>query len=142
MNSQFKQIESQERPLLNHFLKQNKQGKAGKHERVFVLYDTQIIACARLIPLNKHDQYWLRGVFVKKELRGQGLGKTLLTDIQSLIEKNTTLFTFPLAHLGKFYHDLGYVDCDIDSLPEALQLRYQSAQLNKKTWLCMQYLKH
>lgn len=137
MNYQFKQLKPQELPRLNHFLKQNKQGKAGKNECVFTLESEQIVATARLIPLSQPNQYWLRGVFVMEELRGQGLGTELLSNIQKTIEHDIEVFTFPLPHLKRFYHNLGYIDCRLEELPEALQLRFKSAQLNRKKWLSM-----
>lgn len=123
---------------LNHFLKVNGEQRASRGDLNFILEeDKAIIGCARLIPIDDDDSYWLRGVFIIEERRQQGLGTELINLVHQQIDQQQTIFAFPYQHLEHFYKRLGYELCNQEVLPSSLQQRYISAQRQNKTWLLM-----
>ena len=129
-------------PRLNHFLKQNKQGKAAKGDMNYWLESNgQIIGCLRLLATENNNCFWLRGVFITPELRGQSLGTKMLTLMHHELkqqEDKICLIAFPYNHLEKFYAKLGYDFCQVEDIPPSLQTRYASALKQNKNWLLMQ----
>lgn len=136
----FKKLELTDLPRLNHFLKQRKQQSANKGDLNYWLTDQQqILACARLQPIDNKNSYWLRGVYVDEHYRKQALGSQLMRGIHQTLTNEDTVFAFPYAHLHSFYGQLGYIDLAAEQLPDSLTVRYKQAQQQNKNWLCMVY---
>ncbi|MEA3404132.1 MAG: GNAT family N-acetyltransferase [Pseudomonadota bacterium] len=152
---QFEALDQSQIPMLNHFLKQNRQPTAGRGDWNFwIKQQGNIIAVARLIPIdgNFNNGLWLRGVFVLEAYRHQGIGKQLMQRIHQNVEKrvqlisqetdqacSTCIYAFPHGHLNEFYTPLGYKNCLPETLPTSLQKRFNQAKNNAKDWLCMYY---
>ena len=137
---QFKKLEIQDLPRLNHFLKQHKEAKASKGDLNYWLTNEQgIIACARLLHTENEDVFWLRGVYVDVRYRKQGLGSQLINAIHATLSPKQRIIAFPLGHLQTFYGQLGYKDIEPERLPENLQQRFTNAEKQNKQWLCMAF---
>ena len=85
------------------------------------------MAAVRLVP---HDGYfWLRGLYVEKNLRGQQLGSELLTLVHSHYQQQDPasalpIYCFPYTHLDGFYRNSGYQTIEPEQLPESLKQLY------------------
>ncbi len=136
----FKQVEVDDLPRFNHFLKQHGEAKAGRGDRSFWLENNQtIIAAARLVNTELENVFWLRGVFVIESCRHQGVGSELIRAVHNTLNSSEQIFAFPLAHLETFYANLGYRHIHANALPVGLQARYSKADAQNKGWLCMAY---
>ncbi|EAT12082.1 GNAT family N-acetyltransferase [Bermanella marisrubri] len=133
------------RPI-NHFYRSQKhKGSASADEIVFVALSSDynqshieaakedIQAAVRLVP---NDQYfWLRSLYVREELRAQGIGSALMKTVHSHID--ATIYCFPYKHLEVFYKTLGYELVEIDQLPNSLLQLYQRYQRKSDDILAM-----
>jgi len=80
-----------------------------------------IIGVAKLAPIN--DLWFLTGVYIDLEQRGQGIGSELITQ---LCQQKTTIYTFPYAHLTALYQKLGFLNATSDLLPYELTQRFDA----------------
>ena len=108
---------------VNKFYRSQKhKGSASGDEQVFVIYQAEdIIAAVRLVPYPNY--FWLRGLYVKSELRGQQLGSLLLRQVHKEIQE--PIYCFPYEHLLSFYSASGYTLFDVQDMPQALQDLYK-----------------
>lgn len=123
---------------INKFYKKNgHKGKANGNDRVFYAYtlnedEKQIIAAVRLCPVTddlhtsesiRTEEFWLRSMWVKKELRQQGIGQALLTSMQDFLQRHAC-FCFPYDHLQYFYQQAGFNLMEMDEVPAPLADKY------------------
>ena len=110
------------RPVNKFYRSQKHKGSASGDEQIFVIYQGEdIVAAVRLVP---HPNYfWLRGLYVKSELRGQRLGSLLLKQIHEHIA--LPIYCFPYEHLQGFYNRSGYQLLELQQLPEAMRDLYK-----------------
>ena len=118
---------------VNKFYKRQKhKGSASGDERVFIALgdlpndssdpstEPSIIAAVRLAPADGY--YWLRSLYVDKDLRGASIGSQLLAHVNTHV--HSTIHCFPYAHLLNFYSQCGYQLSDITQAPAPLQPLY------------------
>ncbi|MGB1298840.1 MAG: GNAT family N-acetyltransferase, partial [Psychrobium sp.] len=73
------------------------------HDLVLVAKTNEIVAIARLTPVDNH--WLLTGVHVSESVRGQGIASKL---VNTLCENQSTVFTFALEHLTTLYQGCGF----------------------------------
>lgn len=113
-------------PLMNKFYRTHHSSmKASKDAQLWVARQEEIIAGLCLRPMA--GGYWLTGLFVAPQLRGQGVAGALLEAALSPCAGPVWLFCAP--ELQGFYQRLGF-SADTD-LPYALQERLARYQRNK-----------
>ncbi len=164
---------------IKHFLKQHKENNAARNELIYTVHaQATLIGLVRLVPLlapeltselepsnipnsrleeasSRNDEYWLRGLFIAPDFRGQRLATKLLNWLQSDLKERFNTFdthagshgstplkplkvhAFPHEHLKSFYEHAGFISTDPNELPFTLKTRYQNAIKNRKNWLCM-----
>ena len=129
----FCQLEKQQTPLANQFYKRvYKKGVASKSDQVFVLKDQEIRCAARL--KEEQGKLLLTGVACAIDFRGKGLASLLITKILS--RQTQDIYCFPYPHLKNFYQHLGFIFCEPEQLPEALNIKYQRYN-SRKPLICM-----
>jgi N-acetylglutamate synthase-like GNAT family acetyltransferase len=72
----------------------------------------------------------LRGMQVRDDQRGHGLGTKMLQELQAVIG-DRECYCLPYAHLGNFYGQIGFEIVGEDDVPDFLRERIQSYR-NKK----------
>jgi len=122
---------------LNRFYKRNgHKGKVEPGDAAFWLRDNQaILAAVRFKTVG--DNLLLRGLWVHKEKRGEGLGSKLLTGCHHYWGKHAC-FCFPFSHLEAFYAQHGFAHPD-KQVPEYLLRKLQSYQQRGEDVILMQY---
>jgi len=120
---------------VNKFYRSQKhKGSASGDERVFIAsIEDDMLAAVRLVP--HEGYYWLRSLYVKSELRGNTLGKKLLT----LVRQKLTLpiYCFPYTHLEDFYLNSGYELLALEQLPQPLNQLFVKYQGKGSGIICM-----
>ncbi|WP_127470190.1 GNAT family N-acetyltransferase [Thiomicrorhabdus aquaedulcis] len=100
-------------------------------------------ALPNALPNNSSNVFWLRGLFIAPDCRGQGLASALLHFAfnEQLQPQNTQpskkIIAFAPPHLHNFYLQNGYLPHNSHTLPQPLKTRYTHAQQQGKTWLCL-----
>lgn len=122
---------------LNRFYKRHgHKGKAETGDTAFWLkHEKEILAAVRFT--TEGDNILLRGLWVHKERRGEGLGSTLLTGCRRYWEKHTC-FCYPFSHLDAFYAKHGFLHPD-EQAPEHLLRKLRSYQQRGEDVILMQY---
>ena len=111
---------------VNKFYRSQKhKGSASGNEQVYVIWDTSeeehaIVGAVRLVPYEEY--FWLRSLYIRKELRGKSLGHKLLMFVQQHISQS--IHCFPYYHLDRFYAGAGYEVTAKEALPQPLQQLY------------------
>ncbi|GAA1471568.1 GNAT family N-acetyltransferase [Corynebacterium felinum] len=105
------------------------------HVQTYTIADKELIACARIYPEN--GRYHLGRVVVRKNHRGQGLGKELMHQtLRYAFEQHPDWDVYLEAQVAqeKFYGDFGFVRCghnfDWDGV-EHIPMLLKSADLVK-----------
>ncbi|PRW96507.1 N-acetyltransferase [Pseudomonas fragi] len=113
-------------PLMNKFYRAHQSSmKAVRDAQLWVARQEEIIAGLCLRPM-AHG-YWLTGLFVAPELRGQGVAGALASQAVAACDGPVWLFCDP--QLQGFYEKLGF-SLDVE-LPHALHGRLVRYQRNK-----------
>jgi len=144
-----------EKKLGNHFLKQHKQGKAGKLAHLFILkYQNKPIGCVRLEPLQpsipenskiaqnlpkspvlpSQNGFWMRNLYIEPPFRQQGLGSALVQFMLNSIEDSKSaqpVFAFCQADLLAFYQKLGFYKLTAQTLPKMMAQKLETYQKNQ-----------
>ena len=122
---------------LNRFYKRNgHKGKVDTGDTAFWLQDEkEILAAVRFTA--DGDNLLLRGLWVHKERRGEGLGSMLLTGCRHYWEKHTC-FCYPYNHLEAFYAKHGFAHPD-EQAPEHLIRKLQSYQQRGEQVILMRH---
>ena len=122
---------------LNRFYKRNgHKGKAVPDDTAFYLKDEkEILAAVRFT--TEQDNLLLRGLWVHKERRGEGLGSALLIGCRHHWEKHTC-FCYPFGHLEAFYAKHGFSHPD-EQVPTYLLRKLKSYQQRGEQVILMQY---
>ncbi|WP_372741932.1 GNAT family N-acetyltransferase [Neptunomonas sp.] len=115
---QVKPLLPEQRPALTQFYKRNHyKGKVKATDNVWLMTkgDDQIIGAARLC--QQGGLMLLRGVWIERALRAQGLGSQLLRYLKcaGVLEG---CYCFAYLHLEAFYSKLGF--CRVASVPASL----------------------
>ncbi|WP_350227806.1 GNAT family N-acetyltransferase [Neptuniibacter halophilus] len=117
-------------PALGRFYKRNgHKGKIQPDDRCFWLSDAEgnIIAAARISEYPEQGYALLRGVWVDKNLRGNGLGKQLMTSVLTLHSGSPQgLYCLSYSASRDFYTGLGFTRCTQDECPEPLYRRWRN----------------
>lgn len=123
--------------LLNRFYKRNRhKGKADTDDTAFWLKDeNEILAAVRCTTYGNITL--LRGLWVHKERRREGLGTILLTGCRHHWEKHNC-FCFPFSHLEAFYEKNGF-SYPREQVPTHLLQKLQSYQQRGEQVILMQY---
>lgn len=91
----------------------------------------EIIAAARLSPSTQADGDYLqlKGLWVTKNLRGQGVGRVLLNKISNfLIQSDKPCYCLAYDHLEYFYQSQKFIPICKDDAPNLLWQRLQRYQ--------------
>jgi len=83
--------------------------------------DNIIIGVAKLTLID--DLFFLTGVHVDSQLRGQGIASEL---ISQLCRQQSIIYTFPYLHLIDLYQKLGFLHTTEDLLPYELTQRFNA----------------
>lgn len=122
---------------LNRFYKRNgHKGKADTADTAFWLKDGNEILAAIRFTADDNDLL-LRGLWVHKERRGQGLGDKLLRECRHYWAKHNC-FCYPFNHLEAFYAQHGFVTAD-EHTPAHLLRKLKSYQQRGEEVILMQY---
>uniref|UniRef100_A0A6V3JBR6 N-acetyltransferase domain-containing protein n=1 Tax=Lotharella globosa TaxID=91324 RepID=A0A6V3JBR6_9EUKA len=85
-----------------------------------------IVACGQIRPLG--DAFELASLFVEPELRGSGLGSSL---VERLLDRHAEeghgcddVYLLTLQRTTGFYTRLGFVQIDVTEAPSPMQLEY------------------
>jgi N-acetylglutamate synthase-like GNAT family acetyltransferase len=114
----FAVIDALRLPLVNRFYQHCRySAKAVRNEHVCVVRrQQQIVAAVRLTP-QADGSLFLRSMCVDPALRGQGIGRYLLAQLQPLLD-TAFCYCFPFSHLPDFYASAGFiVAADTDVAP-------------------------
>lgn len=110
----------------------------GRQERIFIATQTEgqsPVAAARLLAAG--DQaYWLRNLLVEKNLRGNGLGRQLMTYLLTQINPQAC-YCFALPDVTGFYLQLGFVQPPLQTCPELVQQQYRKYKSRGRDWVLM-----
>lgn len=122
------------RPINQFYKREKHKGSASGDEQVFYIHQQdEVIAAVRLVP---HEGYfWLRSLYVKEALRGQSLGRQLLTVVHQLID--LPIYCFPYTHLENFYGQCNYQLLSSEQLPANLQQLFKRYQGKGSHIICM-----
>jgi predicted GNAT family N-acyltransferase len=84
-------------------------GLDDRAEHVLVLIDGRPVATGRLV-VGKDGAGVLARIAVRSEIRGQGLGKLVVRELERIARERgaRTLTLHPHSYLERFYSDLGY----------------------------------
>lgn len=95
-----------------------------------------IVGAVRLC--REHEQFVLRGMQVVESLRGQGVGRQLLSEFAHLIGKREC-YCLPYTHLEEFYSCIGFQTIRKDEAPGFLRERLETyrAKRNGKSYILM-----
>jgi len=120
---------------VNQFYRSQKhKGSASGDEQVYVIEDdSAIIGAVRLVPYDGY--YWLRSLYIKKEIQSQGLGSQLLAFVDQHISQ--PIYCFPYPHLDYFYSKAGYHTVGVDQLPQSLAQLYERYNRKGQSTLVM-----
>ena len=118
---------------LQRFYKRN--GHKGKIQAndicAWLCEDDEIIAAVRLSPSPQADSEFLqlKGLWVAKELRGQGIGDVFLDKLSDfLVQSDKDCYCLAYAHLERFYQSHKFIPICKDDAPDSL---WQSLQRYK-----------
>lgn len=122
---------------LNRFYKRHgHKGKADMRDTAFWLKDEDnVLAALRFT--SKDGHILLRGLWVHKERRREGLGSSLLVDCSHYWKKQTC-FCYPFSHLEKFYVKHGFTRAE-NRAPKPLLEKLKSYQQRGEKVILMQY---
>lgn len=122
---------------LNRFYRVNGyKGKISAQEQALCLQQGQHLIAA--LRLHWHDYGWLmRGVWVERKRRGEGLGSLLLAHSTEWIN-GKPCYCFPFSHLDKFYAAAGFIHTD-EEAPAALQQALRRYRQRGEDVLLMKY---
>ncbi len=130
---------------VNKFYRSQKhKGSASGDDRVFIItHQEDIVAAVRLVPYQDQDQnqdyYWLRGLYVKSELRGTGLGQQLLAFVKQKLAQQIEqpIYCFPYTHLEHFYQKSDYKLLSPQELPVPLLQLFNKYSGKGEGIICM-----
>lgn len=71
---------------------------------------------------NEENVEVLRGMFVAKDFRGNGIGKKMLNELENSFKTNK-IYRIPFKHLEKFYGSIGFKKVETEQSPQFLQTR-------------------
>ncbi|MCW8996810.1 MAG: GNAT family N-acetyltransferase [Psychromonas sp.] len=129
---QFIKLERVKFPLVNQFYKRvYKKGQARKAEAVFILKNTEIICAAKLKGVD--GQLLLSGVACEPKQRGQGYASLLIKKV--LLLQKQPVYCFPYTHLLHFYTQLGFIEIDLESVPDIISKKFNAYSKNRKLLL-------
>ena len=117
-NYQVRRLLPEQRSALAQFYKRNQyKGKITATDNIWVMthVDDQIIGAARLC--QQAGFTLLRGVWIEKALRTQGLGSRLLAHLKN-VGALQECYCFPYLHLESFYSRHGF--CPVAHAPAPL----------------------
>ena len=124
--------------LLNRFYKRNgHKGKATASDRAFWLrQEGRILAAVRFTPVE--EGALLRGLWVDRSVRGEGLGRALLEGCRNYWSRRRC-YCFPYRHLQQWYAGRGFVLPDVTT-PAALLGRLHTYRERGEDLVLMQYV--
>nr|WP_159063746.1 GNAT family N-acetyltransferase [Thaumasiovibrio occultus] len=125
-------------PLVNKLYKSHySAGKANKSDTIWVAKnEAEWCATVKFNPIE--EGYFLSGLLVVPEYRGQGVGEALVQHV--LTEFNSTCFCFAYSYLEAYYTQLGFITVTEGSLPLALQQRFDRyTKVGGKSLMAMKY---
>lgn len=145
------ELDSVKFPLAEAFYRSHKYKIGlGRQERIFIATQTAMpinlhaqaqtagqspVAAARLLAAG--DQaYWLRNLLVEKNLRGNGLGRQLMTYLLTQINPQAC-YCFALPDVTGFYLQLGFVQPPLQACPEFVQQQYRKYKSRGRDWVLM-----
>lgn len=136
-NQQISVVTEEELHVLNRFYKRNgHKGKASNKDHAYWLKeDKKILAAVRFTPTA--DGILLRGLWVDKAFRQQGIGSTLLQACRPYWQ-GQDCYCFPYQHLQDFYTKLGFSSPNASTPLFFLQQLTRYQQRGEKI-LLMQY---
>ncbi len=89
--------------------------------------ESQRVGLGRLVHIT--DQIWeLGGIYVLPEWRGRSVAREI---VKYLLQQagNVHLYCLPFTNLGRFYQEMGFVNCFNSSrIPEKIKQKYQWCQ--------------
>jgi len=87
---------------------------------ISAIINEKIVGIARVS--NEYNVEVLRGMFVAKDLRGNGIGKKMLNELENSFKTNR-IYCIPFTHLEKFYGSIGFKKVETEKSPQFLQAR-------------------
>jgi len=96
-------------------------GGSQSSDRILVARDGQIIVGAVRL-CEEEGALVLRGMYIAKERRGQGLGSRLLRSVSRAIGE-AECWCVPYVHLIQFYSRIGFCEQETESVPAFLAER-------------------
>ncbi len=135
---QFEKLDPVKLPLVQRFYKLHYPSARPKKNELIVVarHENRICAAVRFRPV-EHYQL-LTGMAVDEALRGQGVGRQLLTHCQQQI-LDSGVYCFAFTWLEGFYRQHNFTTLSDDKLPNSLQMLFQRYQNSGKALIAMQY---
>jgi len=129
-------------PLIRRFFQHNgMRAQAAKSDRIYIarlLSDNNkpIIAALRLCKINQ--DWLLRSMCVEKNFQRQGVGLTMLKQIQTEL-KEKHCYCFPYTHLQSFYQQAGFKLIDSAQASPEIEQRFSQYSNNGIDIIIMQH---
>ncbi|MGB0204354.1 MAG: GNAT family N-acetyltransferase [Neptuniibacter sp.] len=129
---------------LQRFYKRNgHKGKIQPNDRcAWLSEDDEIIAAVRLSPSPQADSDYLqlKGLWVAKALRGQGIGGVFLDRLSDfLMQSGKPCYCLAYDHLENFYQSHKFIPISKDDAPDSLWQRLQRYQSRGNQLKLMQF---
>ncbi len=135
---QFKKATLEDMPTVYAFYKSVHYGKPFSSTDVTFIAkkDQQIIGVVRLE--NENNIFFLRGMQIKSDARGQGIGKQLLKYFMSYLG-DKPCYCIPYRHLINFYSSVGFTVINNAAAPAFIADRFNDyiSQKNGKEYVLM-----
>ena len=97
------------------------EGGFSQNDQIFLAQKgEQIVGVIKLT--FKSNVFVLRGMFIKTELQGKGIGSKLLGSVNEWLG-NKQAFCVPFKHLSNFYRQIGFADISDSEAPDFLFIR-------------------
>ena len=120
-------VERRNEPLtkiMEFYESQGYEGGAKEDDTIFLAYMNGEIVCVVRVVIEWNTAV-LRGMYVKNEFRGFGIGRDVLTALKPFLEKlDKPCFCISKTHLVQFYGLVGFQPIERKIAPSFLQERY------------------
>ncbi|NUN04779.1 MAG: GNAT family N-acetyltransferase [Bdellovibrio sp.] len=125
--------------IVNPFY-QSQSGKALARDTdlFFIAFkNTEVVGAVRFC--EEENTSMLRSMMIREDQRRHGIGRLLLQEFQSYLNKNHIRDTYclPYGHLGAFYGAIGFKTIDESFAPKFLQERLKEYRKKPESFLCM-----